>query len=483
MKYNLYRKTWIFGIIIIFILAGIAVPNLSGNIKRLADFESAKTSTRSISEMNPNIEYSHTVFVEVATSQNCEPCHSWNQNIYNAYTSGDYDFEYVEMIEFDHAGLVLNEKAHNWANNYSISAYPTSILDGDYQRIVGNHPDQLPGALKACGIRSVVDISADITVSWFGNATIYVSITIQNNEGTQYNGHIRACITEIISRYDTYYGDNYHFGFLDYVFHKEISIDPWGIYTDSTIWNGNEHADNHGNDFGDIAPDNIKIIMGVFNDNNDYVDETVMAQIIPNNPPNIPSDPDPWNGATDIAIDTDLSWTGGDPDGGLVTYDVYFDTNNPPLPVVWNQSGTVYDPGILALNTTYYWKIIPWDNHGASVEGPIWQFTTSSEPMIKTNITRPMERSFYFENARLFSLPRNTIVVGFIDIIIDAVASEGLERVEFYINGRLRHIVTEEPYEYRWRTWLPLWKHTIDVVAYDINDNTASDEITVWKLF
>ena len=29
-------------------------------------------------------------------------------------------------------------------------------------------------------------------------------------------------------------------------------------------------------------------------------------------------------------------------------------------------------------NTTYYWKIISHDNHGATTQGPIWAFTTGS---------------------------------------------------------------------------------------------------------
>lgn len=221
------------------------------------------------------MDYTHTVFVEVATSQNCEPCHYWNENIYGAYTSGDYDFTYVEMIEFDHNGQVLNDKVHDWANNYNILGYPTSIYDGDYKRIIGNKPDLLPDALNACGNRAVADISATMTVTWLGDAKIEVEIEIHNNEQTRYYCHIRASITEIISRYDTYHDDPYHFGFLDFAFNKGISIDAGGLYTDSIIWNGYEHGDNHGNNFGDIDPDNIQVMMGVINDDNGYVDEAV----------------------------------------------------------------------------------------------------------------------------------------------------------------------------------------------------------------
>jgi len=452
-----------------------------------------KKPIKTLDKMNSYMDYTHTVFVEVGTAQNCEPCHFWNQNMYNTYNSGVYDFGYVEMIVFDHNGQKLNQDAFNWLQNYSISSFPTSIFDGDYQRIVGNNSQLLPDTLNNCGNRAVADITAVMTVAWLGAATIQVDITIENNGGTQYNGHIRACITEIISRYDTYYGAPYHFGFLDYAFDKDITINAGGLYTDSVTWDGNEHYDAHGNDFGDIAPQNIQLIMGVINANNGYVDETVAARVaanyppmfsnenppdgssnVPisisslsvyisdpdgdsfdwtietspdigsssgtgesngtkycsisglnygttytwyvnatdtggsglttaevntfttesatNNPPYAPSNPSPPNGATNVDIDADLSWTGGDPDpGDTVTYDVYFGTTSPPPMVSSNQSSTSYNPGTMNLDTLYYWKIVAWDNHGASTPGPIWSFTTGSNdpPYTPSNPSPP----------------------------------------------------------------------------------------------
>jgi len=96
-----------------------------------------------------------------------------------------------------------------------------------------------------------------------------------------------------------------------------------------------------------------------------------------NRVPNVPSNPNPVNGAVNVNKNAVLSWTGGDPDGDTVTYDVYFGTTNLPPKVVSNQSGTTYDPpGNMNSITMYYWKIVAWDNHGASTDGPIWNFTT-----------------------------------------------------------------------------------------------------------
>jgi outer membrane protein assembly factor BamB len=96
-----------------------------------------------------------------------------------------------------------------------------------------------------------------------------------------------------------------------------------------------------------------------------------------NNPPYTPYNPSPSNHATGVSIYADLSWSGGDPDpGNTVTYDVYFGVSPSPPLVSSGQSATTYDPGTLSYGTTYYWKIVAKDNHGASTVGPVWDFTT-----------------------------------------------------------------------------------------------------------
>ncbi|GAJ13798.1 unnamed protein product, partial [marine sediment metagenome] len=73
------------------------------------------------------------------------------------------------------------------------------------------------------------------------------------------------------------------------------------VYTDSVTWDGNEHQDNHGDDFGDIAEDNIKVILGVFNDDNDYVDECVATEPASNNNPGAPTISGPTSGSAGTA--------------------------------------------------------------------------------------------------------------------------------------------------------------------------------------
>ncbi len=101
-----------------------------------------------------------------------------------------------------------------------------------------------------------------------------------------------------------------------------------------------------------------------------------------NNPPNIPSNPSPADGAVDQDLNVNLSWTGGDPDGDTVSYDVYFDAGDstPDILVSNDQSGTSYNPGSLSSATDYCWQIEATDEHGGTISGPVWCFTTLNNP-------------------------------------------------------------------------------------------------------
>ena len=98
-----------------------------------------------------------------------------------------------------------------------------------------------------------------------------------------------------------------------------------------------------------------------------------------NQPPGIPADPVPADGATEVPTGALLQWSCSDPEQDPLTYDVYFGTGtNPPL-VSQGQTATSYQPPSGANLTTYYWKVTAHDDQGNSTAGPLWQFTTQAQ--------------------------------------------------------------------------------------------------------
>ncbi len=205
----------------------------------------------------------------------------------------------------------------------------------------------------------------------------------------------------------------------------------------------------------------------------------------PNNPPNTPSNPYPINQSTGVLLNITLSWTGGDPENDTVKYDIYFGkTTSPPL-LKANHSTTSYTPATLASNTTYYWRIIAWDNHNTHTTGALWHFTTTTAATITVTISKPLEKKVYFRDEPLIDLPNRTIVYGSLTITANVTASAGVANVEFYIDGKLKDSDATAPYTYAWSPLLSFnglsLKRTISVIATDTLGNNASSEVNVSK--
>ena len=96
-----------------------------------------------------------------------------------------------------------------------------------------------------------------------------------------------------------------------------------------------------------------------------------------NQPPTTPSNPNPSDGATGVSLSPTLSWTCTDPNGDAVGYDLYFGTSSLSMNLLHSGNGTSITLNGLSNNQNYYWKVIAYDSHNASSEGPVWHFNTS----------------------------------------------------------------------------------------------------------
>jgi Secretion system C-terminal sorting domain len=141
------------------------------------------------------------------------------------------------------------------------------------------------------------------------------------------------------------------------------------------------------NDFYDLAhatsaaawqpasPPKAGIMVYAANNLKSYTDAVFNALVVA---PGIAAAPSPADNATGISTTPVLSWR---PDPAATLHEVYFGNSNPPESK-GDQADTIFAPGLLAENTTYYWRINEKNSAGATV-GPVWSFTTGMSSSIR----------------------------------------------------------------------------------------------------
>lgn len=106
-----------------------------------------------------------------------------------------------------------------------------------------------------------------------------------------------------------------------------------------------------------------------------------------NQPPDIPIISEPKNGGTIRRAELTVNWTCEDPDGDKLTYDVYFDTSNPPAKTVANKTKfNSLQLNNLTDSTTYYLKVVAYDLYEAPTESEIISFKVMIDGKIPENI-------------------------------------------------------------------------------------------------
>jgi len=104
-----------------------------------------------------------------------------------------------------------------------------------------------------------------------------------------------------------------------------------------------------------------------------------------NKPPSEPMNPFPENGTIiQDPSNVTLSWTGQDPDGHSLKYDVFVYTSlegeeGSFSPVATQINGNSYTLTDLVSGTHYLWTVVATDGQ-AITEGPVWSFSTECEP-------------------------------------------------------------------------------------------------------
>jgi hypothetical protein len=127
---------------------------------------------------------------------------------------------------------------------------------------------------------------------------------------------------------------------------------------------------------GDSAP---------FDVNADAVTSVTVEVALVNHAPTAPSNPNPTNGAVDVALQPAFSWdASADLDKDPITYDFYLGTSSDPPKIASDipvNSFVPYkpgDPNSLDPQTKYYWRVVAKDPYTGTTS-PTWSFTTAQD--------------------------------------------------------------------------------------------------------
>lgn len=98
------------------------------------------------------------------------------------------------------------------------------------------------------------------------------------------------------------------------------------------------------------------------------------------------------------------------------------------------------------------------------------------------NITAPLKGYLYIQGYKIGStLFGRTILIGKNLIWVEAADDTLMDRVEFYIDDKLKYVDNGEPPLYSWQINEPLFgRHVLKVVAYDWFGNSASQQMLIW---
>jgi len=112
-----------------------------------------------------------------------------------------------------------------------------------------------------------------------------------------------------------------------------------------------------------------------------YIDQVYGPALAPPSAPNCATLVSPADAATNVFPSATLNWASG---GGSPTgYNLYFGANELPATPIDLGLVTTYDPaGDMDFSTTYYWKVVPYNDYGPATGCPTWTFTTAPDPTV-----------------------------------------------------------------------------------------------------
>jgi len=205
-----------------------------------------------------------------------------------------------------------------------------------------------------------------------------------------------------------------------------------------------------------------------------------------NQPPQTPINPDPEDGSEDVDINPILSVYVEDPDDDVLSVSFYNESDDSIIGTVDDvESGS--NPEVtwsdLSYDTSYSWYAKVSDSE-YTVTSDTWSFSTKEQtndpPVITVN--KPVENSVYFRNNKIFNFARGILIIGFIEIDVEADDEQGIEKLQLFINDEKIDDYTQDSFTYNWDERV-FGSQKIEIKAFGNDGSTKIISFNVWKFF
>jgi|WetSurMetagenome_2_1015567.scaffolds.fasta_scaffold04585_2 hypothetical protein len=107
--------------------------------------------------------------------------------------------------------------------------------------------------------------------------------------------------------------------------------------------------------------------------------DTIRVRLYFGAPPDTPVAVSPLDTGRVTTSSVSLVFSGHDPNGDTLAYDVYFGESPLSLSYIAHTRATAVPVSGLASNTTYYWRVVA-SNRKSQISSPLWTFTTGNVP-------------------------------------------------------------------------------------------------------
>ena len=134
------------------------------------------------------------------------------------------------MVSFHPYGPFANQEAQSRAAYYSITGYPSHIVDGGHQKALGPINEDM---INYSGVRQVHRLEMTLSKS-VTSSVLSFNGTVTNLENTTFNGFMLVFIVEN-QLFDS--GITWNFVFRDYGLNKSLSLDGLSTTAFSGTWN------------------------------------------------------------------------------------------------------------------------------------------------------------------------------------------------------------------------------------------------------